>query len=383
MFEFSEADKMLQAQVRAFAKKELAPGALKQAKETIIPREIWKKVADMGYTGLDVPEKYGGQEASWISRGIVIEELSKVDFNVGSLVQHVQNMAWMASQASEEVAAEWVPAFVSTDKICSAAITEPDCGSDVAAIKTRAIRDGDYYIITGEKTSVSRGTYADICLVLAKTDPAAGLRGLTQFLVPLDLPGLSISPLADMGCKPVGRAMINFDNVRIPAKYRIGEEGKAFDRQFLSRIDQGRALLGLFCLAAAQASLDETIAFSKERMAFGKPIAKYEGVSFKIAEAATFLEAARLLCYYTLWLGDQGLPSYKEGAMCKWWCPRVAVEIIHNCILLHGHVAYTEELPLEQRLRDVIGFEFGDGTAEIMKIDIARQIIGKEAIPYR
>jgi len=383
MFNFSEADKMLQAQVRAFAKKELAPGAQKRAKETMIPREIWRKVADMGYTGLDIPEKYGGQEASWISRGIVIEELSKVDFNVGSLVHHIQNMAWIASQASEEVAAEWVPAFVSTDKICSSAITEPDCGSDVAAIKTRAIRDGDYYIITGEKTSVSRGTYADVCLVLAKTDPTAGLRGLSQFLVPLDLPGIEISPLADMGCKPVGRALVNFDNVRIPAKYRIGEEGKAFDRQFLSRIDQGRALLGLFCLAAAQASLDETITFSKERMAFGKPIAKYEGVSFKIAEAATYIEAARLLCYYTLWLGDQRLPSYKEGAMCKWWCPQVAVEIIHNCILLHGHVAYTEELPLEQRLRDVIGFEFGDGTAEIMKIDIARQIIGKEAIPYK
>jgi cyclohexanecarboxyl-CoA dehydrogenase len=383
MFDFSEADKMLQAQARSFAKKELALGALKRAKEVEVPREIWKKIADMGYTGLGVPEKYGGQEASWISRGIVIEELSKVDFNVGSLVQHIQNMAWIVAQASEEVAAEWVPSLISTDKICSSAITEPDCGNDVGAIKTGAIRNGDYYSITGEKTSVSRGVYADICLVLAKTDPTAGIRGLSQFLVPLDLSGIEISPLIDMGCKPVGRAIINFDNVMVPEKYRIGVEGQAFSRQFLSNIDQGRAILGLFCLAAAQASLDETIAFSKQRIAFGNPIAKYEGVSFKIAEAATHIEAARLLCYYTLWLGDQGLPSYKEGAMCKWWCPQVAVETIHNCLLLHGHVAYTEELPLEQRLRDVMGFEFGDGTAEIMKLTIARQIIGKEAIPYK
>jgi cyclohexanecarboxyl-CoA dehydrogenase len=383
MFEFSEEDKMLRAQVRSFAKKELAEGAMQRAKDGLIPPEIWKKVADMGYTGMDIPEKYGGQEASWIARGIVIEELAKVDFNVGSLVHHVQNMAWIASQASEEVAAEWVPKLVSTEKVCSSAITEPDCGSDVGAIKTKAVRDGDYYVITGEKTSVSRGVYADICLVQAKTDPTAGTKGLSSFLVPFDLPGIEISALDDMGCKSAARAIVNFDDVRVPVKNRIGEEGKAFDKQFMSRIDQGRALLALFCLAAAQTSLDDTIAFSKERMAFGRPIAKYEGVSFKIAEAATYLEAAWWLCYYTLWLGDQGLPSYKQGAMCKWWGTHLATEIIYNCMLLHGHVAYTSELPLEQRLRDVLGFEWGDGTAEIMKIDIARQIIGKEAIPYR
>jgi cyclohexanecarboxyl-CoA dehydrogenase len=383
MFNFSEADKMLRAQVRSFAKKELAPGALKRAKETEIPREIWKKVADMGYTGLGIPEKYGGQEASWISRGVVVEEISYVDLNLGGLTHHVQNMAWMAAQGSEEVAAEWTPKFISTDKICSAAITEPDCGSDVAATKTRAIRDGDYYIITGEKTSVTRGIYADACLVLAKTDPAAGIRGLTQFLVPLDLPGIEISPLVDMGCKSVGRAIMSFDNVRIPAKYRIGPEGQAFAKSFVAGVDKGRALTGLAVLAAAQASLDEIIAYSKERMAFGKPIAKYEGVSFKIAEAATYIEAARWLCYYTLWRGDQDLPTFKEGSMCKWWCPQLAARIIHDCLLLYGHVGYTEDLPLEQRLRDVIGYEFTDGTAEINKLNIAREIIGKEALPYR
>lgn len=383
MFDFSEADKMLRAQVRSFAKKELAPGARERAKQTTVPRTIWKKIADMGYTGMGIPEKYGGQEASWISRGVVIEELSYVDLNLGGLTHHVQNMAWMVAQGTKEMAAEWVPGFVSTDKICSAAITEPDCGSDVAAIKTTAIRDGDYYIISGEKTSVSRGTYADACLVLAKTDPKAGIRGLTQFLVPLDLQGIEISPLVDMGCKPVGRALVNFDDVKILAKYRITEEGQAFAKAFIAGVDKGRALTGLAVLAAAQASLDEIVAYSKERMAFGNPIAKYEGVSFKIAEAATYIEAGRWLCYYTLWLGDQNLPMFKEGSMCKWWCPQLAAQIIHDCLLLYGHVGYTEDLPLEQRLRDVIGYEFTDGTAEISKLNIAREIIGKEALPYR
>jgi cyclohexanecarboxyl-CoA dehydrogenase len=383
MFDFSEADKMLRTQVRSFAKKELAPRAMKRAKETTVPREIWKKIADMGYTGLGIPEKYGGQEASWISRGVVIEEISYADLNLGGLTHHVQNMAWMTAQGSEEVAAEWAPAFIRTDKICSAAISEPDCGSDIAAIKTRAIRDGDYYNINGEKTSVSRGIYSDACLLLAKTDPEAGIRGLSQFLVPFDLPGIEISPIMDMGCKPVGRALVNFDNVKLPAKYRIGEEGQAFAKAFVAGVDKGRALTGLAVLATAQASLDEIITFSKERVVFGRPIAKYEGVSFKIAEAATYITAAKWLCYYTLWLGDQNLPTFKEGSMCKWWCPQLAAQIIHDCILLYGHVGYTEDLPLEQRLRDVIGYEFTDGTAEINKLNIVREIIGKEALPYR
>ncbi len=383
MFDFSEADKMLRNQVRSFARKELAPGAMKRAKETTVPREIWKKIADMGYTGMGVPEKYGGQEATWISRGVVIEEMSYADVNLGGLTHHVQNMAWMAAQGEEEVAAEWVPGFVSTEKICSAAISEPDCGSDVAATKTRAIREGDYYRINGEKTSVSRGAYGDACLLLAKTDPDAGIRGLTQFLIPMDLPGIEMSPIIDMGCKPVGRALINFDGVMVPAKNRIGEEGQAFARAFIAGVDKGRALTGLAVLASAQASLDEIITYSKERVVFGKPIAKYEGVSFKIAEAATYLEAARWLCYYTLWRGDQDMSTFKEGAMCKWWCPQLAARIIHDCILLYGHVGYTEDLPLEQRLRDVIGYEFTDGTAEINKLNIVREILGKEALPYK
>jgi cyclohexanecarboxyl-CoA dehydrogenase len=383
MFEFSEEDKMLRNQVRSFAKKEVAPNLKQHSQDPEVPRDLWKKLADMGYTGMGIPEKYGGQDATWISRGVVIEELSYANVNIGGLTHHIQNMAWMAAQGPEETAAEWVPHFVSTDKICSSAISEPDCGSDVAAIKTRAVRDGDYYIINGEKTSVSRGTHSDACLVFAKTDPNAGIRGLTLFLVPLDLPGIEISALHDMGSIPVGRALINFDNVKVPVKNRISPEGQAFSSSFAAGVDKGRALTGLAVLAVAQASVDEVIAFSKERMAFGRPIAKYEGVSFKLVEAATYITAARWLCYYTLWLGDQDLPSFKEGSMCKWWCPELAASILHDCMILYGHIGYTDELPLEQRLRDVIGYEYTDGTVQINKLNVARQLIGKEALPYR
>lgn len=383
MFEFSEAEKMLQEEVRSFAREELLPGSKDRAKNPAVPREIWKKIADLGYTGMGLPEKYGGRKASWVERGIVLEEVSKVDVNMGVLIHHVQNMADIILKGSEEAADEWVPSLIRTDKICCAGITEPDCGSDVSAIRTEAIKKEDSYTINGEKTSVTRGTYADICLVFAKTDPTAGVKGLTQFLVPLDLPGIAISSFEDMGCIPMGRASVHLDEVIVPEKYCLGGEGQALSKQFASAIGQGRAMGGLSAIAAAQATLDETIAFVKERTAFGVPIVKNEGVSFKIAEAATYLTAARWLCYYALSLADKGLPSLKEGSMCKWWGPQLAVEIIHDCILLNGHIGYSEDLPIEQRLRDVIGAEFADGTAEINKLNIAREIIGKIALPYK
>ena len=382
MFEFDEAERMLREQASKFAKRELAAGSKERAKQDTVDREIFRKIGKLGYTGLGIPEKFGGQEATWVDRGIVLEELSRADFNVGSLTAHTQNMAAMVSRASEEVAMEYVPFLISTDKVCSAAISEPDCGSDVGRIRTRATKNGDCYIINGEKTSVTRGTYADVCLVFARTGHGLGTRGLSMLLVPQDFPGVTISALNDMGCHSMGRAIINFEDVKVPTKYRIGDEGQAFSKQFAGHVDQGRAIIGLTVLSASQASLDETIAYAKQRIAFGRIIAKYEGISFKIAEAATLIEAAKWLCYRTLWLGDKGLPSFKEGAMCKWWCPQIATDIIHNCLRICGHVAYTEELPIEQRLRDVIGFEFADGTAEMMKLNIARVIIGKEALPY-
>ena len=175
--------------------------------------------------------------------------------------------------------------------------------------------------------------------------------------------------------------MIALDHVRVPSSHRLGEEGTGF-RQVMQGFDYNRILIGLGAIGAAQASLEETMTYVKERRAFGRPIAKFEGVSFPIAEAATQLEAARWLCYRALWLADRGLPYTKESAMVKWWAPRLAVETIHECLLLHGHYGYTDELPFGQRMRDVIGLEIGDGTAQIMKIIVARELMGRETLPY-
>ena len=192
---------------------------------------------------------------------------------------------------------------------------------------------------------------------------------------------MSRSALRDLGSRAVGRAVLAFDHVRIPASHRMGAEGAGF-YEVMRGFDFNRVLIALASLGAAQASLDETMQYVRERKAFGRPIVQFEGVSFPIAEAATHIEAARLLCYRALWLADRGERHTKESAMVKWWAPRLAVEVIHQCLLLHGHYGYTDELPFEQRLRDVIGLEIGDGTAEVMKLIVARELMGRESLPY-
>jgi cyclohexanecarboxyl-CoA dehydrogenase len=175
--------------------------------------------------------------------------------------------------------------------------------------------------------------------------------------------------------------VLSFDHVRIPASHRLGAEGSGF-YTVMRGFDYNRVIIALACLGAAGISLEETMAYVKDRKAFGRALSQFEGVSFPIAEAATHIEAARWLCYRALWLADHGQPYTKEAAMVKWWAPKLSAEAIHQCLLFHGHYGYTDELPFEQRLRDVIGLEIGDGTAEVMKIVVARELMGRESLPY-
>jgi len=179
----------------------------------------------------------------------------------------------------------------------------------------------------------------------------------------------------------VGRAVLSFDHVRVPLSHRLGDEGQGF-YQVMHGFDYNRVGIALASLGVAQVSLEETMTYVKERRAFGKPLATFEGISFRIAELATQIDACRGLCHRALWLADQGRPYSKESAMTKWWGPKLAVETIHQCLLFHGHYGYTDELPFEQRMRDVIGLEIGDGTAEVMKTIVARELMGRESRPY-
>ncbi|MBI1735407.1 MAG: acyl-CoA dehydrogenase family protein [Candidatus Rokubacteria bacterium] len=380
-FQLSPEHEELVRTLRQFARKELAPRSREWDRTGEFPWDAWKRMGEMGLLGLRAPAAYGGQDADLLTAGIAMEEIARGDFSCTYGIQ----LAGLAGEiigrnGTEEMKRQWLPPTTRGEVVVALALTEPGVGSDAANLACRAVRDGDHYVMTGEKSGISLGMVAQAAIVFARTGGDRA-RGVTAFLVDLGLPGVSRSALRDMGSHAVGRAVLSFDGVRIPASARLGAEGTGF-YQIMQGFDFNRVFIGLACLGTASESLEETMRYAKERRAFGKMLASFEGVSFGIAEMATHIEAARWLAYRTLWLADQGQPYTKEASMVKWWAPKLAVEAIHQCLLLHGHYGYTDELPFEQRMRDVIGLEIGDGTAEIMKVIVARELMGRETLPY-
>jgi cyclohexanecarboxyl-CoA dehydrogenase len=381
-FTFTSEQEELARTLRAFARRELAPRSHQWDTTGAFPWDVWRQMGELGLFGLRAPVEYGGQESDFVTMGIAMEEIARGDFSCTYGIQ-LSGLAGeiLGKTGTDEVRKRWLPGIVEGETVIAIGLTEPSVGSDAANLACRAVREGDEYVITGEKSGISLAMMAHAVMLFARTDPHAKARGVTAFLVPLDLPGVSRSPLRDLGSRCIGRAVLSFDHVRIPASHRLGDEGTGF-YQVMRGFDYNRILIALSCLGAAQVSVEETMTYVKERRAFGKPLVQFEGVSFPIAEAATHLEAARWLCYRALWLADQGQPYTKEAAMVKWWAPKLSVETIHQCLLLHGHYGYTDELPFEQRLRDVIGLEIGDGTAEVMKLIVARELMGRASLPY-
>ncbi|MGE0684694.1 MAG: acyl-CoA dehydrogenase family protein [Candidatus Binatia bacterium] len=381
-FAFTEDQILLQQTLRQFAKEKLAPNYSRWDRGEKIGREDIKEVAKLGVFGLRVPEKFGGQMTDYVSCGLMTEELSRGDFNYSLFIQlGLIASELLAAYGHPEVQAEWLPRHATGDAVIAFGLTEPSAGSDAANITTRAVKEGDAYLISGEKASITFAGYADACIVFARTSDQ-GARGISAFLVPLDAPGVTRQVYKTPGERLTQRGSLFFDGVRIPARNRVGDESGGFVQAMVA-FDFNRAIIALACIGAAQQSVEETIAYTKSRLVFGKPLAKFEGVAFQVAEYLTLLEAARLVSYKCLWLKDQGLKHTKEAAMAKWMGPKVSAEAIHACIILHGHYGYSMESPLEQRWRDVVGLEIGDGTPEIMKGVVAREAFGREYTAYR
>ncbi len=323
---------------RGFAEMRLAPDY--QARERLgsIDKEIRCELGLLGLIAPEIPVQLGGRGLDRLTSGLVTEEIVGIG------------------------------------------LTEPHAGSDAGMPRLRAVKDGDAWVLNGVK-SLSFGRDAAAVVVFARTSQAEVRgKGISAFLVPLDLPGVTREAYSDMGTRAVGRGAAHLSDVRIPANHLLGEEGQGFT-QVMQGFDFSRALIGLQCIGLAQVTLDETWEYVSKREAFDQPLSKFQGVSFPLAEAETLLSAARLRCYQTLWLKDQGLPHTAQAAMCKWWAPKTAFDVVHNCLLLHGQYGYRTELPLEQRLRDVLGLQIGDGTAQIMKLIIARQKLGRALAP--
>ncbi|NYT61590.1 acyl-CoA dehydrogenase family protein [Alcaligenaceae bacterium] len=380
---FSEQQLALRDATRRFATERLLPEYQEREKTGRIDRALVLEMGALGLIGVDLPEEHGGLAADSVTSGMLMEQLAYGDFNV-SYVQLMASLmgSVLVRNASSAVVDHWVPRIVKGEAIIALGLTEPRGGSDAANLQLRARRDGGDYILNGEKTSISFADQADAAVIFARTGkPEEGAHGVSAFFLPLDLPGITRTSFSDVGSHIVGRGSLFFDDVRISAESLLGKEGTGFT-QVMQGFDYSRILIALQCVGAAQASLDEAWEYIKERESFGAPLAQYQGVSFPLSEGETMIAAVRELCYHGLQLRDQGMSHTSEAAMVKWLAPKTAFDVIHQCLLTFGHYGWSMDHPHQQRLRDVMGLEIGDGPASIMKLIIAREKIGKVAVQY-
>ena len=367
--------------VERFAADRIAPGFAERDQTRVLDPALMAEMGQLGLIAPELPETVGGQGASRVAAGVITEAIAAADLSMsyinllGSL-----NAQILAEHGDPAVATPWLQRLTAGEVILALALTEPAGGSDAARLSMKATPSGDHYVLSGEKTSISAADQAAAAVLFARSGtPEEGARGVTAFLVPLDLPGITTSRFDCHGQRAIGRGSIFFDDVRLPADHRLGGEGLGFV-SVMQGFDFSRALIGLQVLAVARAALSDAWAYSTDRTAFGQPLSAFQGVSHRLAELDTQVEAARLLCYQALWAKDRGLPHTAEAAMCKWWAPKLAYDTVHECLLVFGHAGYDRGV-MEQRLRDVLGFQIGDGTAQIMKTIIARTRVGRRNVP--
>jgi cyclohexanecarboxyl-CoA dehydrogenase len=381
-FALDEEQEQFAAELGRFAEKRLAPDYARWDRGEPFPRERLAELAALGITGLRVPEEYGGTEASYVTLGIAAEQLARGDFNYSLFVQLGAIAADLLTlHGSAPVKERWLPALAEGRALVAFALTEPGAGSDAANLACRAERSNGGWVLTGEKSSITFAGYADASVVFARTG-GEGARGVSAFLVPLDAPGVDRQVYASAGERLSQRGSLFLDGVAVPDDHLLGGEGGGFV-QAMQSFDYNRAIIALAFVGTARQAIDEVIAYTKERHTFGRPLATREGIAFQVAEHLTTLDAARLLGYRALWKKDRGEPHASEAAMAKWYAGKVGVDAAHAAMLLHGYSGYSADAPFEQRLRDLIGLQIGDGTPEIMKGIIAREAYGRAFTAYR
>ncbi|MGH9042323.1 MAG: acyl-CoA dehydrogenase family protein [Acidimicrobiia bacterium] len=358
---------------------ELAPGYVQRDLAGTFSWEAMKLLATAGLLGVHVPAEAGGQGAGELAAGLVCEELGRADYTTALMIIQAGTagkLLWRLG--SDRLKAEWLPRVTTGDTTFGLAFTEPGTGSDIAALAATAKPTDGGFVLRGEKSSMSFSE-SQTAFVLARTEPGARgdpeMSGPALFFVPLDAPGVTVAPFDDMGSRPLGRAIVTFDDVEVPADALLGEPGSGL-RTALGSLASSKVLVCCVCLGVAGAALDEAVAWAKERVTFGAPLSTRQGVAFPLADAATQLEAARLLVQKALWKADRSEDFRRDAAMAKSWIPRLASSVCHEAILTIGHVAYSREHPAQLRLRDVLATELGEGPANTQRMLIARDLFG-------
>jgi butyryl-CoA dehydrogenase len=376
-FELTDEQELIREAVREFAEAEVAPIAAELDHDHRFPSELMPKLADLNLMGMPFPEKVGGAGADEVSYIIAVEELSRACASTGVILSaHTSLATWPVYHFGNETQHEqYLPDMASGRRLGAFALTEPAAGTDASAGTCTAVLSGDEYILNGSKIFITNAPYAEVYIVFAKTDPAQGTRGMSAFIVEKDTPGFSVGEAEHkLGIRGSSTPPLYFSDCHIPSGALLGGEGNGF-KVAMQTLDGGRIGIAAQALGIAQAALDASVAYAKERVQFGKPIATLQAIQWMIADMATEIDAARLLVYRAASCIDNGRPYSTEGAMAKLFASETATRVAGKAIQIHGGYGYTESYPVERNWRDAKITEIYEGTSEVQRMVIARSCL--------
>lgn len=372
---FTEEQDMMRKMVQDFAQKEIAP-TIEKMEQGEFPREILKKMGDLGLMGIPIPAQYGGANMDFASYIIAIHELSKVSATIGVILSVHTSVGTnpILYFGTEEQKQKYVQKLARGEYLGAFCLTEPSSGSDAASLKSKAVLDGDHYVINGSKVFITNGGEADVYIVFAKTNPVTGAKGITAFIVEKGTPGLVIGKDEHkLGLHGSRTVQLTFEDMRVPKENRLGEEGEGF-KIAMANLDVGRIGIAAQALGIAEAAYEAAVQYAKSRQQFGRSIATHQGVGFKLADMATNIEAAKLLIYHAADMRANGLNCGKEAAMAKLFASKTAVEVTTEAIQVFGGYGYTKDYPVERYFRDAKVTEIYEGTSEIQRIVISKRL---------
>ncbi|NTV63709.1 MAG: acyl-CoA dehydrogenase [Oscillochloris sp.] len=375
-FQLNDDQQMLRDMVRQFVEKEAKPTVAERDEGAIWPATLVQKMGELGLLGVAVREEYGGSGLDYISYAIVIEELSRVDASLGVIASVNNSLVCYGIEkfGTEEQKRELLTPLASGRTLGAFSLSEPGAGSDAAAQKTIAVRDGDSYVINGVKNWVTNGDSADTIILMAMTEPSKGVKGISAFLIDTHEPGCRIVKVENkLGIRSAHSCQMAYDDFRVPAWRRLGEEGQGF-KIAMTILNAGRIGIAAQALGIAQGAYEEALNYTKVREQFGKPIHEFQAVGFTLADMATRIKAARLLTYDAAWRKDQGLDYAKDAAMAKVFASETAMWTATKALQLHGSNGYSKEYPVERYFRDAKITEIYEGTSEIQRLVISREI---------
>ena len=376
-FSLNEEQQMMRKMVREFAEKEIRPTAREADASGEFPWAVVRKMGEQGLMGLPIPEQYGGSGADAISYAIAVEEISRASGSIGiTLAAHTSlGMYPILRFGSEDQKHKYLPRLAAGKGLAAFGLTEPEAGSDASGVKTHAVLYGDQWVINGQKTFITSGSIADVVVIAAVTDRSQGTRGISNLIVEKGTPGFRPGRDEDkMGLRASVTSELVFEDCRVPKENLLGQPGEGF-RQFLITLDGGRISIGAMALGLAQGALEASAKYSKERAQFGQPIANFQAIQWMIADMATEIDAARLMVYRAGWLKDRGERFTREAAMAKLYASEAAERACFKAIQIHGGYGYTREYDVERMYRDNRLTTIGEGTSEIQRLVIARQVL--------